>query len=136
LRLIERDSVSSLHDYLDAGAADALNLIGRDFDRHARVETDVARQHVCIEACLRHRARDHCSDVARGGGGLSEHIACGLDAEVDRRHVSERAVVVDERRAHTGDEPGVVEGDADAGFPFLGQGRSSIAMTRADGVRQ
>jgi len=136
LAAAKRDGVGRLHDHLDAGAADPLDLISRHLDRHACVKADVARQHVGVEACLGHRASDHGADILRGDGGLRQHVAGDLDAEVDRRDMSERAVVVDERRAHAGDEPGVTEGDADPGFRFLGQGRSSIAMTRADGDGQ
>ncbi len=58
-----RHRIRRLHQRLDPGAADALHEMRRHLDRHARIETDMARQHVGVEARLRDAAGDHRADL-------------------------------------------------------------------------
>ena len=102
------DRIGRLHDGFDARAADALHEMRRHLDRHAGVEPDVARQHVGVEARLRHVAGDHGADIAGRRTGTREHLARRLDAQVDRRDLRQIAVVIDERRAHAVKQPHVL----------------------------
>ncbi len=81
-----RDRVRRLHDDFDAGAADALDHVRGHFDRHAGIETDMTRQHVGVEARLRHVAGNDDADIFRRELGLRECLARDLDAHVDRRN--------------------------------------------------
>ena len=109
----ERHRVGGLRQHLDAGAADALHVMRGHLDRHAGIKPDMARQNEGVEARLRHAAGDDGADIARLGAGALEHLAPDLDAEIGRRDGGERAVVVDERRAHAVHQPGIGEGRAD-----------------------
>ena len=108
-----RHRVRRLHQHLDAGAAHALHEMRRHLDRHARIEPDMARQHVRIETRLRHVAGDDRADLRRIDLRSLQHRARRLDAEIDRRDLRERAVVIGERRAHAVEQPGVVPGGAE-----------------------
>ncbi len=131
--LPQGDAVGGLADQLEAGAADPLHVDGRHFDRHAGVQADVARQHVSVETGLRHAAGEHCVDVMRGEPGTLEHLARRLDAQVDRRHHAEHAVVVGEGGAHAGQQPDVV---VVAGDAFgIHRGASSKNSARGQGAR-
>ena len=103
-----RDRVGRLHQHFDAGAAYALHHVGRRLDRHAGIEPDVARQHVRIEAGLRHVAGDDRADVVRRCAGARKHFARDLDAEIDRRDLPKRTVVIDKRRAHAIEQPDIL----------------------------
>ena len=64
------------------------------------------------------------------GAGAAEHFARRLDAEIDRRDLRERAIVIDERRAHAVEQPDVAASAiAESGLCSCVT-FSSIAMTR------
>jgi hypothetical protein len=111
------DGVGALHQHLDPGAADALDHVRRNLDRHVGVKADMARQHVGIETGLGHVAGDDGADVVGRDAGAVEHGARRLDAEIGRRDRGKRAVIVDERRTHAVQQPGIIPGRSDrAGF--------------------
>ncbi len=111
LRLAERELVGRLQDGLETRGAQPLHQQRRHADRHARVEADVARKKERVEARLRHRGRHHGVDLLRAHARGLQRLARRLDAEVGRRYIAQRAVVVGERRARAADEPGVVVGN-------------------------
>ena len=67
----ERNRIGRLAQDLDAGAADALHHMRRCLDRHAGIEADMARQHVGVEARLRHGAGDDGADILRRDASLA-----------------------------------------------------------------
>jgi hypothetical protein len=64
-------------------------------------------------AGLRHVAGDDRADVVRRHAGPVQHGARRLDAEIGRRDLGERAVVVGERRADAVQQPGIIPGGAE-----------------------
>ena len=108
IALPQRDGVGGLGDELEAGAADALHQDRRRLDRHAGIEPDMARQHVGVEARLRHAAGDHLADMLGRHAGAREDGAGGLDAEIDRRHAGERAAIIGKAGAHALQQPDVL----------------------------
>ena len=102
-----RDEVGRLHQHFDAGAAYPLHHVRRHLDRHIRIEPDMTRQTVGVEARLRHGAGDHGADVLRRDARAREDCARRLDAEIGGRGRRKRAVVIRERRAHAVEQPDV-----------------------------
>ena len=104
------DLLAGLAEQLEAGAADALRHQRRHLLRHAGIEADVARQEELVEVARRHVAGDDRADVRARHASTGQCLACGLDAEVGRRHMADRATVVDHRGANAVEQPDVVEG--------------------------
>ena len=132
VRAAQRHGVGGLADHLEPGPADALHQMGGHLDRHAGIEADMARQHVGVEARLRHRSADDGSDILRRDGGARQRLAAGLDAEIDRRDQRQRALVVDEGRAHPVKKPDVAPFGADCAFRAA---HVSSLLTQAPGPR-
>ena len=129
-----RDEIRGLHQHFEAGAAHPLHHVRRHLDRHVRIEPDMARQAVGIEARLRHRAGDDGADVARRYARTREHFARGLDAEIGRRDLRQGAVIVGERRAHAVEQPNFAPARGQPGcLARHDPGPSSITSTRGDG---
>jgi hypothetical protein len=128
------DNVSGLHQHFDAGAANALHHVRRHLDRHPGIEPDMARQAVGIEARLRHRAGDDGADILRRHARTRKGGARGLDAEIGRRDLRQRAVVVGEWRAHAIEEPHLAPTRREPGcLASHDHALLSITSTRDDG---
>ena len=102
--------LAGLAEQLEAGAADALHHDRAHLAGHAGVQADVARHVELVEAARRHVAGEHRVDGLGLHAGALDDLARHLDAQVDRVGVGEGAAVVDHRRAHAAEDPGVVEG--------------------------
>src|SRR5450830_315592 len=96
------DLVAGLADQLEAGTADALHHDGRDIDRNACVQTDMARQHVLEAIARRHVAGDDGADVGSRYAAAPEDFTRDLDAHVGGRQLREAAAIVHHRCAHAG----------------------------------
>ena len=134
LDLPVRDEIRRLHQHFEAGAAHPLHHVRRHLDGHVRIEPDMARQAVGIEARLRHGAGDDGADVARRHARTREHFARDLDAEIGRRDLRQGTVIVGERRAHAVEEPNLAPARGEpACLARHDHGPSSITSTRGDG---
>ena len=103
--LAELDHLRAADRRLDAGAAQPIHGQRRHVDRHAGLERHVARAVDRVGARLQHvaeRRRDRSSPAARRSS--RRRRARGDRAELERRHVLQRADVVGHRRARAADD--------------------------------
>ena len=87
-----------MHDGLEARPADTVDRLGRDFDRHARLERCLARD-VHARAGLQHAAEDHVADVRSLDGRPGNRFTDDNGAEIGRGQILEHAAERSDRRS-------------------------------------
>ena len=103
------NAFACLAKQLKPGTANALSHEGWYFNRHAGVQPDVARQKELVKVARRHIAGYHRANMFARNAAAFQDRACGFDAEVGGRDMTQRAAIVDHRRTDTVDHPYIVK---------------------------
>ena len=103
----EQDLLRAVDHRLDARAAQAVHGERRHLDRHAGLQADVARAVDARRRCSAARCRRPRDRSTRAGPGAFERRLRRDRAEVDRRHVLERADMGGHRRTRAAENENV-----------------------------
>ena len=103
--LAEQNHLPAADGRLNAGTAQPIDRQRRHFDRHARLQPDVARAVDRVGARLQHVAEDDVIDHASGATPVRCHRRARRErAEIERRDVLELAGVFGHRRPRAAED--------------------------------